>query len=94
MPPSAASEFRELITRFLNREISAVEFEASFLQRFISEGRPMSENVFVALDELFGDVDCFCANEQLRGEGDLDEAALRASCERTLNVVSSPFNAW
>ena len=80
-------DYEHLIGQFVNREISAEEFEATFLNRFKNEQRQFSEEAFKALDKLFGDVDMFCADDDLRDDDDLDEAELRQACERTLVVI-------
>ena len=87
MAESVLHDYQHLIEHFVNREIDAEEFEATFLDRFKNEQRQLSTEAFKALDELFGDVDMFCADDELRDDDDLDEAKLRQACERTLAVI-------
>lgn len=84
---SKAEAYRKLIEQFLRREISAKEFETTFLSQFKSEPEGMSDRLYAALDRLFGDVDMFCADDELREHYDLDEEALRESCKRAFNAI-------
>jgi len=85
---SRAENYRQLVEQFLQREISAAQFEAGFLDRFKNERKGMPESLFSALDRLFGDVDMFCGDEGLREDHELDEDALRQACERTLTAIA------
>lgn len=68
----------ELIRTFVDRQISADEFEARYLALFKAEtGRFADENVFDVLDSLFADVDAYVADPALRDSPeDLDEEQL------------------
>jgi len=85
---SKAENYRQLIRDFLQREISATQFEATFLNRFKSEPEGMPESLYLALDRLFSDVDMFCADDELREDDDLDEDGLRQACKRTLAEIA------
>ena len=87
MAGSLTSDYQRLIERFLNREISAAEFEATYLDRFKKEKRHFPAETFEALDRLFGDVDMFCSDDQLRDDDELDELGLRQACERALAAI-------
>jgi hypothetical protein len=87
MENSVQEDYQRLIERFLRREIDAKEFEVTYLDRFKHDDREMSSDLFLALDELFADVDMFCADDELRDDEDLDEAELRRKCELSLAVI-------
>ena len=83
-----ADNYRQLIDQFLQREITVSQFESAFLDRFKSEPEGMPEGLFKPLDRLFGDVDIFCADDDLRDDDELDEQGLRQACERTLLEIA------
>lgn len=85
---SKAESYRQLINHFLQGEMSAAQFEATFLSRFKSEPEGMSESLFLALDRLFSDVDMFCADDEIREDDDLDEDGIRQACKRTLAEIA------
>ena len=79
----------ELLRAFVSNAIPAREFERSFLELFKSDETVFAEDVFTILDELFGNVDAFCADPLLRGEDDLDEDQLRACSAEALHKLKS-----
>lgn len=83
-----AGDYRQLIQSFLDRRITAAEFEEGFLSSFKSEPNGMSHSLFLLLDKLFSDVDAFCADEELREDDDLDEDQLREACAEALAALS------
>ncbi len=85
---SRAENYRQLLKQFLEREISATQFEGTFSDRFKSEPAGMPERLFLPLDQLFGDVDMFCEDDELRDDDDLDEDGLRQACKRTLAAIA------
>src|SRR5262245_447492 len=60
-----AEGFRDLIERFLRRDIEPHLFEQQFLDMFKKEPADLDEDVFQVLGRLFGDVDAFCADPSL-----------------------------
>lgn len=82
-------EYGVLMNRFLNREISPEDFQQAYLARFKNEIREMDEPLFELLQEVFGDVDAFCADPKLLSDllakhpgFYLDEMALREKVGR------------
>jgi Bacterial self-protective colicin-like immunity len=61
-----AGRYRQLISRFINREISAPEFESSYLALFKSDKSKVGGEKFNVLDRLFADVDAYEADPELR----------------------------
>lgn len=45
------------------------------------------ESSFSALNDLFFDVDSYCADPSLRDDGDLDEQELRSRAKETLEIL-------
>lgn len=81
---SDVSRYRSLMTSFLAQEISAQDFQTAFIDLFKTEAQQLDPAVFSALDELFGDVDSFVPDDDLRAELErsnpgfyLDEPRLR-----------------
>lgn len=66
----------ELMYRFCERKITASEFEEKFLTLYKNDPTNWSSVEFQALEEVFGAVDAFCADDELRDEDDLDEEQL------------------
>jgi Bacterial self-protective colicin-like immunity len=77
-------QYLSLLKRFLANEVSAEEFQAAYLGIFKHENRQLDPSLFSILDTLFGDVDSFVSDPELRAELELqnpdfylDEAELR-----------------
>ena len=64
------------MTQYITGEIPAFQFEVAYLEMFIEETRFLSEDVYDALNNLFLDVDAYCADVSLRDDEDLDEEDL------------------
>jgi len=54
-----------LIRAFLERRLTAVEFEVLFLAAFKAEGPRRPPEIFNVLERIFFDVDDFCPDEEL-----------------------------
>jgi hypothetical protein len=81
---SVAQDYRELLDRFLEGDMSASEFQQKYLEKFKAETRWLGSPLFELLDGLFGDVDSFVADPKLLAELQatipdfyLDEQSLR-----------------
>lgn len=85
---SKAESYRQLMERFLRREVTAMQFKATFLSSFKSEPAGMAESLYLALDRLFSDVDMFCADDELHDDDDLDEDGLRRACKNALAQIA------
>ena len=82
------SSYLDLIDRFLGRDISAGDFQISFLQAVKSERRILGDPVFPVLEELFEDADAYVDRAELRTEAeDLDDEQLLASALRARHAL-------
>ena len=54
-----------LLQSFLAGASSAEDFQRAYLDLFKNESRKLDDFLFEILDELFGDVDAFCADPDL-----------------------------
>jgi hypothetical protein len=82
------SSYLDLIDRFIGRNISAPDFEKSFLQAMKSEQRILGDPVNPILHELFEDADAYVAYAELRtGPEDLDDGQLLASAQRARHAL-------
>ena len=66
----------ELLREFGQHKISASNFERRFLNLYKEDRTEWAKEEFLILDELFGSVDAFCSEPDLRDENDVDEAQL------------------
>ncbi len=62
------AKYKMLIHRFINREISAPEFESCYLKMFKNETAIFGEHVFDILEYLFTSADGYVADPQWREE--------------------------
>lgn len=69
--------YRRLIAQFVAGELSADQFEGSFLQEFKAEATTLPEKEFSILNELFLDVDAYCGDSELRTKSNLDAFQLQ-----------------
>lgn len=81
------SKYIELLLSFLHNRISPLDFEHAYLNLYLNDATEWSEAEFAVLDELFGDVDAFCADPKLRDQEDLDEEQLRQKCKIALEKL-------
>ncbi|WP_084713086.1 colicin immunity domain-containing protein [Streptacidiphilus rugosus] len=68
--------FRVAAVAFLDGRISAPEFETLFLALFRGVGEGLYAPIAQELDRLFGAVDAYCSDPELRDEFDIDEQGL------------------
>ena len=73
-----------LMKSFVENKIDANEFERRYLSMFKSDTNSWTEAEYETLNNLFGEVDAFCADPELRDEGDIDEEQLREATRKTL----------
>ena len=90
-----ADDYKDLIEKFLEGNMSPQEFQVAYLDRFEDETRTLSEPLFAILDKLFGDVEAFEADEQLlrqlqaeRPGFYVDEEELRQRASEALNSIA------
>ncbi|MDZ7360372.1 MAG: colicin immunity domain-containing protein [candidate division KSB1 bacterium] len=89
MMPDKLGQYIALISSFVAGKIEAADFERDYLKLFKEDETQWSETEFAILDELFGDVDGFCADPQLRDEKDLDEYELKERGKMALERLQS-----
>ena len=77
----------ELIESFLSNQISPFEFQRKYLDMFKEDDSEGTEEEYEVLNDLFGDVDAFYADPELRGPDDLDENGLRRHSEIALKKL-------
>ena len=83
------SSYLDLIDHFIGHDISAADFEKSFLHAMKSERRILGEPVYPILQELFEDADAYVEQAELRTEPeDLDDDQLRASAQRARHALT------
>ncbi|MBI1929521.1 hypothetical protein HYR99_35405 [Candidatus Poribacteria bacterium] len=83
-----------MLLSFLQNEISPLDFEQTYLDVYLNDSTEWSEAEFAILDELFGDVDAFCADATLRAPDDLDEAQLRQKCKKAIDKLRALETWW
>ena len=80
-------EYCELIEKFLERKISAKQFESQYLDIFYEKDEPRSEEVFKIIEKLFFDVDAY-TDLPIEPEDDplfnIDEDELRKRASKAL----------
>lgn len=79
------SDYIAIIENFLNGVSPVTEFEARYLAAYSWDSESRSSDEYEVLNDLFIDVDAFCADPELRDAADLDETALRASARFALS---------
>jgi hypothetical protein len=82
------AKYSDLIERFLTRQLSAQKFSDYFLENFKEETEPLNQELFLLLDELFGDADSFTTDSGLLAEDPdfyLDETGLEAKARDILH---------
>src|SRR5258707_3205941 len=82
------SSYVDLIDRFIGRDISAPDFEKSFLQAMKSEHRILGDPLYPILQELFEDADAYVEQAELRTEPEgLDDEQLLANAVRACDEL-------
>ena len=77
-----------LINEFVNGEITASQFESSYLKMFKNERDPLTEKAFNTLNNLFLDVDACCDDPSLRDNEDINEEKLLESAKTALAQIT------
>lgn len=77
----------ELVESFTNIQISAQQFEKSYLEMFKNDSSQFSEREYEVLNNIFYDVEDFCADPTIRDEDDLDERQLRTKSKKHLEEL-------
>lgn len=77
-------KYKALISRFVDRQISAEEFESAYLKLFKNDKDQVSGTEFNTLEKLFFAIDDYVADPKLRqAVRGLDEEQLRESARDT-----------
>ena len=76
-----------LLSQFIHSEITAYQFETSYIKMFKNESGEISDEIYNTLNDLFSDVDAYCDNLNLRDDNDLDEAELMGSAKKALKKL-------
>ena len=81
---SVTNKYLSLMGKFISGEMSVVDFQTSYLDLFKNESEQLDSASFKILDVLFGDIDSFVLDSELRAELEsqnpgfyLDELTLR-----------------
>ena len=77
-----------LITQFVAGDVTADQFEASYMDMFKNESREIPDDIYDVLNDLFSDLDVYCGDPDLRDDEDLDESALLSSAEEALRKLT------
>jgi hypothetical protein len=81
------SSYLDIIDRFIGRDISAPDFEKSFLQAK-SQRRTLGDPVYPILQELFENADSYVEQSEVRTEPeDLDDDQLLSSALRARDAL-------
>jgi hypothetical protein len=82
--------FQKLVRAFLDNQITALEFETSYISEY-RQAAVSGSRIPYAADVLFYGIDAFCADAKLRGPLDIDEAQLREEARAALARWSEPW---
>ena len=89
MNASELSPYIDLMKSFLANKIDAHEFEDRYLSMFKEDTTDWTEEEYENLNYLFGEIDAFTPDPELRNENDIDEDQLREVTKMTLARLSS-----
>jgi hypothetical protein len=81
-------KYISLIKQFISGEITAPQFERSYLQLFKKETEILPEYLYTALNNLFISVDLYCSEENLRDNDDIGDHELLQKAKETLTQIS------
>jgi len=77
-----------LITQFVAGDITASQFEVSYLKIFKDEANEVPEDIYDVLNGLFSDVDAYCGDPELRDDDDLGDEELLSSAKEALKKLT------
>ena len=81
--------YRNLLSSFVVGNISATDCESQYFLLYKNETTLFPDEEFFVLDKLFGDIDAFVADPNLRDEDDLDEEELQGHCLVALEKLTT-----
>jgi hypothetical protein len=88
MTANRLDPYVHLMKSFVENEIDASEFERRYLSLFKSDTNSWTEAEYESLNNLFAEVDAFCADPELRDENDIDEEQLKEATKMTLKTLA------
>jgi hypothetical protein len=88
MTANRLDPYVHLMKSFVENEIDASEFERRYLSLFKSDTNSWTEAEYESLNNLFAEVDAFCADPELRDENDIDEEQLKEATKITLKRLA------
>ena len=77
----------DLVEKFITDQIDAQGFEKLFLELFKKDSTQFNEREYEILNNLFYDVEDFCANPDIRDDEDLDEKQLKTRSKKHLEKL-------
>ncbi len=86
-----------LLSSFVTENISGTDLESKYFSLYKNETTLFPDEEFLILDKLFGDIDAFVADPNLRDEDDLDEETLQEHCLialEKLKTIQTPLGAY
>ncbi len=88
----ALTPYIQLLSSFMAQELTATEFEAHYLRVYKQDETLFSDEAFLVLERIFGDVDAFYSAPDLREKDDLNETQLRQRCAQALEELKAIQN--
>lgn len=89
--------YLNLLSSFVTGNISGTDLESRYFSLYKNETSLFPDQEFLILDKLFGDIDAFVADPNLRDEDDLDEETLQEHCLialEKLKTIQTPLRAY
>lgn len=86
-----------LLSCFVTGNISGTDLESQYFSLYKNETTLFPDEEFLILDKLFGDIDAFVAEPNLRDEECLDEEELQEHCLialEKLRPIQTPLGAY
>ncbi len=84
------NRYQSLIRPFITGKMTAPEFEDAYLSTFKADATDFPRQVFDILEQLFGDVDEYVADQALREKaGGLDDDQLRQCAQRAFDQLQT-----
>ena len=84
---ASVQSYVTLLNALVSGKMKPEAFEASYLLKFKSEQTELPEESFAILDRLFGDVDSYCADPEIRGLDDIGNEELLANARNSLEAL-------
>ena len=94
------NKYIQIITDFVNSQISVQEFEHNYLQMVKNEFFIFNDDTAKILETLFSDVDAYCGDPEIANYDindpfrDIDEYELRKRSTNALQQLLVQLSAW